>query len=135
MIIAIIQARAGSTRLPGKVLKKVCGRALLEHEISRVKRSALLDKIVLATTKKELDHPATKFPKTPSPLRGERAGVRGGVSDQSARQGLAEADDRRRKITLASSAQSRAWRLEIQAAISGGAFHCRFYLCREKCGH
>ena len=57
--------------------------------------------------------------------------MRGGFSDQSERQGLAEADDRCRKIALASSAESRVWRLEIQAAISGGSFIVDF-ICVEK---
>jgi len=55
MIIAIIQARTGSTRLPAKILKDVCGRKLLEHEILRVKRSNLIDKIIVATTDKAED--------------------------------------------------------------------------------
>ncbi len=57
--------------------------------------------------------------------------MRGGVNDQAIRQNLAEANDRRRKIALASSAQSGAWRLEIQAAISGGPFIVDF-ICLEK---
>ncbi|UNL84777.1 glycosyltransferase family protein [Priestia koreensis] len=54
-IIAIIQARMGSTRLPGKVMKKVMGRSLLEHQIIRVKQSAFIDEIVVATTTKKQD--------------------------------------------------------------------------------
>lgn len=57
MIVAIIQARTGSTRLPRKVLLEVCGLSLLEHEILRVKRASLLDKIVVATTDKKQDDP------------------------------------------------------------------------------
>ena len=55
MIIAIIQARMGSTRLPGKVLKKVLGKPLLEHLIARVKRSRSIDKIIVATTTRRED--------------------------------------------------------------------------------
>ena len=61
--------------------------------------------------------------------------MRGGLSAQSERQGLAAADDGCRKSALASSAESRAWRLEIPAAISGRGFHRRFYLPGEKRGH
>ena len=39
MIGAIIQARMGSSRLPGKVLKNVDGMTLLEYQISRIKKS------------------------------------------------------------------------------------------------
>ncbi len=50
MTIAIIQARIASTRFPGKVLKKILGRSVLEHYLFRVKHSKSLDKIVVATT-------------------------------------------------------------------------------------
>lgn len=56
-ITAIIQARMGSTRLPGKILKKVMNKTLLEYQLERVKRSLLIDEIVVATTKKESDNP------------------------------------------------------------------------------
>lgn len=55
MIVAIIQARMGSTRLPGKVLIRVSGKPILEHIIERVKRSRLIDKVVVATTAKDED--------------------------------------------------------------------------------
>jgi spore coat polysaccharide biosynthesis protein SpsF (cytidylyltransferase family) len=50
MILGILQARLTSTRLPGKVLKKVCGKTLLELQIERVRRSKLLKKLVVATS-------------------------------------------------------------------------------------
>ncbi len=49
-VVAIIQARMGSTRLPGKVLKEACGRPLLWHLIYRLKKAATVEDIVLATT-------------------------------------------------------------------------------------
>lgn len=54
---AIIQARTGSTRLPGKVLKKVSGKTILEHVIQRVRQSTLIDEIIIATTDLEQDRP------------------------------------------------------------------------------
>ncbi|MCM8542612.1 MAG: glycosyltransferase family protein [Lentisphaeraceae bacterium] len=48
--LAIIQARLSSTRLPGKVLKKILGKSLIEHQLSRVKRSKYIEKIVVATS-------------------------------------------------------------------------------------
>ncbi len=52
----IIQARINSTRLQGKVLKKIKGRTVLSHIISRVKQSKLADEIIIATsTKNEND--------------------------------------------------------------------------------
>ena len=40
---AIIQARMGSTRLPGKVMKKILGYPLIELIVKRLKKSKLLD--------------------------------------------------------------------------------------------
>jgi len=49
-VVAIIQARMGSTRLPGKVLKEIVGKPMLWHVINRVKNAKELDDIVIATT-------------------------------------------------------------------------------------
>ena len=50
MIVAIIQARMGSSRLPGKIMLKTCGKTFLEHVIDRVIQSKTLDKVVVATS-------------------------------------------------------------------------------------
>ena len=50
-VVAIIQARMGSTRLPGKVMKDLCGKTVLAHDIERVRQSKYIDEIVIATTK------------------------------------------------------------------------------------
>ena len=47
--IAIVQARLGSTRLPGKVLFEIAGRTMIGLMLERLKRSRSLDEIVLAT--------------------------------------------------------------------------------------
>jgi spore coat polysaccharide biosynthesis protein SpsF len=47
---AIIEARMGSTRLPGKVLKPVLGLPMLEHLVRRIRPSRHLTDIVVATT-------------------------------------------------------------------------------------
>lgn len=49
-IVAIIQARMGSTRLPGKVLKPILGKPMLWHIVSRVNKSKLVDKLIIATS-------------------------------------------------------------------------------------
>lgn len=54
-VVCIMQARTGSTRLPGKVLKKICGKTVLEHDIDRLRRIKNIDEIVIATTDKEKD--------------------------------------------------------------------------------
>ena len=50
MITAIIQARMASTRLPGKILKNLGPKSLLEHIIERLTYSKYISKIVVATT-------------------------------------------------------------------------------------
>ena len=54
-IVAIVQARMGSTRLPGKALKDIHGRTMLARVVRRALRSALIDKLVVATTEKKAD--------------------------------------------------------------------------------
>ena len=54
-IIAVIQARISSTRLPEKVLKKIEGKTVLEHVINRVRAAKNLDDIIVATTVKKED--------------------------------------------------------------------------------
>lgn len=51
----IIQARYGSTRLPGKVLLKVLGKSILEYAIERVKKAKNIENIIVATTVKKKD--------------------------------------------------------------------------------
>lgn len=49
-IIAITQARYGSTRLPGKILKKINGKSLLEIHLERASKSEKIDELIVATT-------------------------------------------------------------------------------------
>lgn len=51
----IIQARMGSTRLPGKVLKPIAGRVLLDHVLGRLSQLACPVKVVVATSDKLQD--------------------------------------------------------------------------------
>lgn len=48
--VAIIQARMGSSRLPGKVLEVFAGRTALEHCVTRTRGCAAIDEVVIATT-------------------------------------------------------------------------------------
>jgi spore coat polysaccharide biosynthesis protein SpsF len=49
-VVAVIQARMGSTRLPGKVLKPIAGKPLLWHIVHRLKACHLLEDIAVATS-------------------------------------------------------------------------------------
>jgi spore coat polysaccharide biosynthesis protein SpsF len=49
-IIAIVQARMGSTRLPGKVLMDLGGDTVLSRVVRRLRRARLVNEIVVATT-------------------------------------------------------------------------------------
>ena len=48
--VCIIQARMGSSRLPGKVMKPMAGKPALWHVLDRVGRCRLINDIVIATT-------------------------------------------------------------------------------------
>ncbi len=56
-VVAIIEARMTSSRLPGKVLLPVCNKPLLELLIERVCRIPRIDEIVVATTWNDSDDP------------------------------------------------------------------------------
>lgn len=49
-VIAIIQARMGSSRLPGKVLKDILGEPMLIREVLRVRRAQSIGQVIVATT-------------------------------------------------------------------------------------
>jgi len=49
-VVAIVQARMGSTRLPGKVLKDIEGVTMLGRVVQRLSRASLIDGLVIATT-------------------------------------------------------------------------------------
>ena len=49
-VAVILQARTGSSRLPGKVLADLAGRPMLAFLVERLKRCAAVDRCILATT-------------------------------------------------------------------------------------
>jgi len=63
LIGAIIQARMGSSRLPGKVLKDILGKPMLWHLVRRLQRATLIEKIVIATTTRPADKHIIDFAK------------------------------------------------------------------------
>lgn len=59
-IVAIIQARMASTRLPGKILADLAGKPLLYHVVVRAKQARTLNRVVVATTDKQNDNETEK---------------------------------------------------------------------------
>ena len=51
----ILQARFSSSRLPGKVLKKIVNKPMLALQIERITKAKLVDKIIVATSKEQSD--------------------------------------------------------------------------------
>jgi spore coat polysaccharide biosynthesis protein SpsF len=60
-IVAIIQARMGSTRLPGKVLRPIAGQPLLWHIVHRLKKSHLIEDVAVATSTSGQDDAIVEF--------------------------------------------------------------------------
>ena len=54
-VVAIIQARMGSLRLPGKMAMDLCGMPVIDWVLKRTKLARNLDEIVLATSKNRED--------------------------------------------------------------------------------
>lgn len=49
-VIAVVQARSSSSRLPGKVLKEILGRPMILRQLDRVRRARRIDELVIATS-------------------------------------------------------------------------------------
>ena len=58
-VVAIVQARMGSARLPGKSLQPIAGRPLLAHVLLRARTIVGVDAVVLATSVNDRDKPLT----------------------------------------------------------------------------
>jgi spore coat polysaccharide biosynthesis protein SpsF len=56
-VVAIVQARIASTRLPGKVLRELEGRPMIEHVLERAGAIEGVDEVCLATTDSSVDDP------------------------------------------------------------------------------
>ena len=60
-IVASIEARMTSSRLPGKVLMQADGKPLLQHMVERIRKAKLVDEIVVATTINDSDSPIVEL--------------------------------------------------------------------------
>ncbi|WP_422931562.1 cytidylyltransferase domain-containing protein [Singulisphaera sp. PoT] len=60
-VVAIVQARLGSTRLPRKVLQDLDGEPMLARVLNRLQRARLVDQVVVATTTEARDSPLVEW--------------------------------------------------------------------------
>lgn len=61
MILAILQARMSSTRLPGKVLRPLAGEPMIGRQVERLRRARRLDRLVVATSVGPEDDPLAAY--------------------------------------------------------------------------
>lgn len=59
--VAIIQARMGSSRLPGKVLLELAGKAMIQRVVERTQLAKTVDSVTIATTTNPADDPIASF--------------------------------------------------------------------------
>jgi len=60
-LAVIIQARMGSRRLPGKVLRPICGKPLLRYLLDRLDRCESIGEYVVATSTQAMDDPIAAY--------------------------------------------------------------------------
>jgi spore coat polysaccharide biosynthesis protein SpsF len=60
-ILVCVQARTGSTRLPGKVLKPLAGKPLLQRMLARVQAASLAAEVIVITTTDAADDPVVEL--------------------------------------------------------------------------
>ena len=60
-VIAIIQGRMSSSRLPGKILTDIAGQPMLQRVFTRSARAQTLDQVIFATTTDASDDPVAEF--------------------------------------------------------------------------
>lgn len=60
-IVAIVQARMGSTRLPNKVMKPICGQPMIGCLLERLSRARRVQQVVLATADSPANEPLAEY--------------------------------------------------------------------------
>lgn len=60
-VLCIVQARMGSERLPGKVMRQINGRPMITYTLERLKRSRYIDETVLATSDSRSDREMAEY--------------------------------------------------------------------------
>ena len=86
--VAVIQARMGSSRLPGKVLLPLAGGRVIDHVVERASAIPGVDHVVVATSTRSIEDPLVAHVEA----RGRAQVVRGSESDCLSRFCLAQAE-------------------------------------------
>ena len=60
-VLCIVQARMGSERLPGKVMREMNGKPMISYTLNSLKKSKYIDEIVLATSTQEINNPLVEY--------------------------------------------------------------------------
>lgn len=60
-VVAVVQARMGSTRFPAKVMRLICGVPMIGLLLRRIGKSSLIDQIVVATSDSPRDGPLAEY--------------------------------------------------------------------------
>ena len=60
-VLCIVQARMGSERLPGKVMKEINGKPMISYTLNSLKKSRYIDEIVLATSTQKINDPLAEY--------------------------------------------------------------------------
>ena len=60
-VVGIIPSRYGSSRLPGKPLKDICGKSMVQRVYEKAKQSKLLDEVIVATDDKRIAEEVKRF--------------------------------------------------------------------------
>lgn len=60
-VIAMVQARFNSSRMPGKVLQQMCGIPMLKRVVDRVAQAQFVDDVIVLTSDQESDDPIADF--------------------------------------------------------------------------
>lgn len=61
MIVAVLQARMSSSRLPGKVMADLCGAPMIQRQLERIRRARTLTKVIVATSNQPSDDPLASW--------------------------------------------------------------------------
>jgi spore coat polysaccharide biosynthesis protein SpsF len=119
-VVAILQARMSSTRLPRKVLRPILGKPMLARQIERVRRASALDDLLVATSTDPADEPIEEL------CRSLGVGCyRGQLADVLARfHGAAEMTGSRHIVRLTADCPLADWHLidRVVSAHEEGAF-------------